>query len=542
MATETRYLKQRRGRWLVQVAVPKDLRRQFGKAVLEKYLGTSSLPEARQLRWPVVAELKARIERAAEQRPITSEEINAAAHAELRRAYGEAEQRYFTGSDDLERLRDIYVDMGADDDEPLYLFAGTPIEQRAKDIIAKVGAEETPETIETLSKAILDANVEALTLYRQGREPPSLAGQAPRRRHLGAAPSLSEAAERYLEERTRDPNAKPTAQTVAQMRTSYRLFGDYMQDSRLDEVTREDASGFLETIAKLHRDYGRSPKAKGLPLPELLRRYSSEGTGLSNRTLNRHAAALSGLYKWARKRGLFDGENPFAEQTRPEGRQSEVGWLPFTSGELGRLFEGLTFDVEPPKHTLATARPWVMLIALYSGMRQGEICELAVEDVREQDGIPYFDITASKSEAGVRRVPVHSVLLEAGWLDYVAGVRQRGGEQAPLFAGLTPGGPDKKRGHTFAKRFPAFRRDRGVGRERVTFHSFRKCFVRALELAQVDRDRAAQIVGHERGFTFRVYNPEGVDMAGLREIVEQVAYPGASLRDIISQTSPKESQ
>lgn len=44
-----------------------------------------------------------------------------------------------------------------------------------------------------------------------------------------------------------------------------------------------------------------------------------------------------------------------------------------------------------------------------------------------------------------------------------------------------------------------------------------------------DRDSAAQIVGHERGFTFRVYNPEGIDVAGLREVVEAVRYEGLTL-------------
>ncbi|MCZ6607763.1 MAG: hypothetical protein O7A64_08860 [Alphaproteobacteria bacterium] len=48
-------------------------------------------------------------------------------------------------------------------------------------------------------------------------------------------------------------------------------------------------------------------------------------------------------------------------------------------------------------------------------------------------------------------------------------------------------------------------------------------------MAKVDRDRAAQVVGHERGFTFRVYDPEGIDVAGLREVVEAVKYEGLRL-------------
>ena len=53
--------------------------------------------------------------------------------------------------------------------------------------------------------------------------------------------------------------------------------------------------------------------------------------------------------------------------------------------------------------------------------------------------------------------------------------------------------------------------------------------MRALELAQIDRDRAAQVIGHERRFTFRVYNPAGVDMKALREVVEAVSYDGLTL-------------
>lgn len=143
-----------------------------------------------------------------------------------------------------------------------------------------------------------------------------------------------------------------------------------------------------------------------------------------------------------------------------------------------------------------------MAIALFSGMRQGEICELEAVDVRQQGGVWFFDITAAKSEAGVRRVPVHSELVKLGLLEYVRALGS-----GPLFPGVAPAGPDLKRGHTFAKRFPAFRRDKGIERERVAFHSFRKNFVRALETAQVDRDRAALVVGHERGFTFRVLQP-----------------------------------
>lgn len=85
-----------------------------------------------------------------------------------------------------------------------------------------------------------------------------------------------------------------------------------------------------------------------------------------------------------------------------------------------------------------------------------------------------------------------------------------------------------KRGQTFAKRFAGWRRKRGVTRDRFTFDSFHNNVARALELAQVDRDLAAHVIGHDRSFTYRVYNPDGVDLRLLRDVVERVAYPGLS--------------
>ena len=59
--------------------------------------------------------------------------------------------------------------------------------------------------------------------------------------------------------------------------------------------------------------------------------------------------------------------------------------------------------------------------------------------------------------------------------------------------------------------------------------AFASAPARALETAGIDRDRAAQVIGQERGFTFRDYNPAGVDMAALWEVVEAVKYDGLGL-------------
>src|SRR5262249_38189466 len=149
-------------------------------------------------------------------------------------------------------------------------------------------------------------------------------------------------------------------------------------------------------------------------------------------------------------------------------------------------------------------------------------------DIRQLDGVWYFDITKAKSEAGDRKVPIHSKLISAGLLDFV---KHHGAEW--LFPVLKPGGPDKKRSWYISKRFTEHRRKLGVvradpetGKDRVDFHSFRRSVVKVLERARLPQTEAAQVIGHDReGITFGVYNPEGLDIHALQQVVEAIKYP-----------------
>jgi hypothetical protein len=68
--------------------------------------------------------------------------------------------------------------------------------------------------------------------------------------------------------------------------------------------------------------------------------------------------------------------------------------------------------------------------------------------LKKDGGVWLFDVTNAKTEAGDRRVPVHSRLAKLGLLDYAKGIK---GEW--LFPALKPGGPDGKRGWYMSKAF-----------------------------------------------------------------------------------------
>src|SRR5262249_18517708 len=147
--------------------------------------------------------------------------------------------------------------------------------------------------------------------------------------------TISQAAEAWFAELQR-PDAGVQPQTLDGHRLRVRRFVEHCGDIPLASVTRAMASDFLTAVSK----------------------------GRSNRTVNNYAITLQCLFKSARNRGRFQGENPFEDQRRKAGKTS---YEKFTDAELQTLFNALPRDIVPKRHTPETALPWAALISLYSG-------------------------------------------------------------------------------------------------------------------------------------------------------------------------------
>jgi integrase len=292
---------------------------------------------------------------------------------------------------------------------------------------------------------------------------------------------FTEAAELHLAALCRDPGAAPRRQTIQGQRAIHTLFSTFIKDAPLASITRAQVNDFLTHIGRAR--------------------------GLSNRSLNKYAVTLAGVFRWARDAGKFEGGNPFERRGFREAKGT--GWSPFSSDELTKLVPS------KPGDPLA----WSILIALYSGMRLNEVAGLQAQDVREEQGVWIFDVRDNanrrlKTHAATR---LHSKLIAAGLLDYVKTL-----PAGPLFK-LTPGGPDAKPGKYLGERFMRYRRALGINRPRVSFHSTRKNFASALDRAGVPVADASALLGHGRGFSWDVYS-SGPGLQRLRDLVERVAY------------------
>lgn len=301
-------------------------------------------------------------------------------------------------------------------------------------------------------------------------------------------------------------------QTAAQAGATYRLFVDVCGDKPLGAYTRKDAGRFRERVERLPSDYGKHPRYRGLSVEAILSAYTALPEGaragiITQKTVKRHFSALSTLWTAAVAEGEA-GENIFSghrfSATRKPSEQRDM----WEQADLARLFatpvwtgcRSATQRTTPGALILRDERFWLPLIAVFSGLRQEEICQLQLEDVRQDNETWYFDINDRpprklKNTTAIRRVPVHSELIRLGFVKHVE--RLRRSRQTRVFPAFRPGGADDRLGHAFTKWFTRYRRDVGLYRPGLNFHSFRHTATTLMHQAGV----ATAVIDHVTGHT-----------------------------------------
>jgi integrase len=321
--------------------------------------------------------------------------------------------------------------------------------------------------------------------------------------------TVSEALEAWIRHREQTKPSKPD--TYKGHRTRLRVFVDKHGDLPLTDVTRAMAYDFLS------------------------------GLGKANRTRNNYTATMSYIFNFAKQRGRFMGENPFAGQTVEDvGEERE----PFEIDELQRLFDNLPRDTSPKKHSPATALPWVTLIANFSGACLEEICQLNLDDIREEQvnggTVTIFDIhngddehTVKNEKARPRYLPMHSALVRAGLGKYIANLRKQGERQ--LFPGLVRrASKGNKLSPEVGSRFRKTLLRLGLKRPGLCFHSFRHTVQKMLEEhARVPEVDIARVLGHVHpnqtaryGKGKAGFRQAGPGLAIAKGTVEKITYEG----------------
>ena len=179
---------------------------------------------------------------------------------------------------------------------------------------------------------------------------------------------------------------------------------------------------------------------------------------------------------------------------------------------------------KPGELVIRDEKFWLPLIAVFSGMRQEEICQLRLDDVRQVEGIWVFDLREGdgrqlKNSNAIRKVPIHDRLIDLGLLDYAD--RMRAASNKLLFPNLQPGGADDRLGHNYSKWFTRYRRDTGLYTEGLDFHSFRHSATTFMKRAGVADSTIDEVTGHATAGETARYN-KGLTVANLKLAINSI--------------------
>ncbi|WP_373622082.1 DUF6538 domain-containing protein [Methylobacterium sp. OAE515] len=228
--------------------------------------------------------------------------------------------------------------------------------------------------------------------------------------------------------------------------------------------------------------------------------------GISPRAINKNdLVAVSSVLRWGagRASGRILSSNPAAGISLDEPRIAPQRERTFREDEIAAILSAaLAVQPDPRNPTLSHAKRWCPWLAAYSGARIAELTHLEQRDIRTEAGITVMVLRVTKT-GELRTVPIHSHLLEQGFLAFVKSCGP-----GPLFFDPTRHGkrsltsPGELRGHKVGKWVRAtVKLDPGVDPNHGWRHTWK---TRALGAGIEERLRDA-ITGHRVASVGRRY-------------------------------------
>ena len=509
-----KYVQFVRGRYLVRVTVPPELRGVVGKREFSEPLGADKKVAERRAHG-VIAGFLAQLEEARERLEASKPTLGSAAKAHYR-AELEADDRERTGTSyrsvkalnqwtrpyRASKLRLIAAGQSEyDEAEALLGDALDDLVARGLAEPFKLRSYARADSLRALAEVQLDALARfeerdrgvvypgeprsELLLMPEADTDQKTVG-SPRKQAGGA--SLSDVLAAFHKERTAGSRSL-ALRTMEEHKVAVRMFEEFIGSAvSVRSIARADVLAYKQALLQTPSRY--TLRFPGLTLPQAIKaneKRKEPFQTLDPATINmKWLSHLSTILRWASNNGYIEA-NPAVGVRVDEGNGfKERSRVPFTQDDLKRIFGSDLFK-EPDYKT----KQWALLLALYTGARSSsEIARIRLRDVYEEQGIPVIMLAmASKNQHSKRLVPIHAHLIDRGLLKYVELLRNAG--ETRLFPDWEP---EDKINRWFLR---SYRSEVGINDPRKVFHSFRHTLKTALARYGVNRDVSDLITGHK---------------------------------------------
>ena len=303
-------------------------------------------------------------------------------------------------------------------------------------------------------------------------------------------------------------------------------------DRAVGEVSRKDCAQVQELLAGLPKNLSKLKPYAGLSLKDSAKLCAErDDPRLSLGSVKVYTQTLSAFFNYAIDRGVIE-HNPASRMAVSGNRGASVRH-PYSLEQVNTILAALP---EWSDSGRITGRYWVPLIALFAGMRMGEIVSLRVSEVAEKEPkrwafqLKHAEDRPLKTKGSERTVPVHAALVELGLIDLV---KERRKEGAVLLFPDLKGDDHAERVHAFQRRYEYLqKRKLGIVDAGVSFHSFRHLFRDALRECGVPTDTTRALGGWARSGGVEERYGQGTSFATLSKWMGRVEFPGLDLEPV----------
>jgi len=253
------------------------------------------------------------------------------------------------------------------------------------------------------------------------------------------------------------------------------------------EVTKNHIADVVKVLLVYPANKNKKKEYEYLSPSDFLNIDTPDEDRMAPITVNKYRSQIGTFLRWLKVMDLtsFDLDAPLKSVKVTKTRAADQK-LAFTCEELGKLFN--SNDYIRGQHRTAS-RFWVPLIALYSGARLNEICQLSINDIKieKESGRWVFDFNENldvpykslKRPHHARLVPIHKKLIALGFLEYAQLV---GRKQKRIFPELEYQSGVNKYGNAIQRWFNRTYKIShcGIHTEKTSFHSLRHTVIHHL--------------------------------------------------------------
>lgn len=327
--------------------------------------------------------------------------------------------------------------------------------------------------------------------------------------------TLSEALSQYLaEKRSRGLVERSLLDYEAALNDFIELHGN----TPLSSVTRDSVIQVYNQFKRLPSNRRKLPEFRDKNLHEILSMPCNRP--MSKTTHRKFITRVSQFFNWCVYWEKMT-RNPAAGLVEKAGDGSNDRH-PFNDEDLRRLFSSTEFRDKSFKHPY---QYWVPLIALFTGARINEICQLRPQDILVEEGIHCIHFTGDagnlKTQASKRLIPIHEHLVECGLIVFVNHIREKNSDR--LFPELRNGreGP----GQTASKWFSRYRKRCDINDPKKTFHSFRHTVATRLSYEGCQDYEIADVLGHKTSMITTSRYRERMLPTHLQKTIHKLKFP-----------------